>query len=198
MDAAASVAKSDTLVPSKLRQELREVFDKLITDQSHALDWHPNSNDMVLNLVHPSMYPLIYGRSRVFKDELVGIEDAIHKWSGQGDIIQKDMTKSDDRMVGVGGHIPAEFWNETYQWLPANVSFQNGGTVKFTSYINNLHPQRYADMYQTIEKLIETAIPLWDQCLDTDTPDDEDEDADGALRKRRGSRFSYPDEDGAE
>lgn len=37
--------------------------------------------------------------------------------------------------------------------------------MKLTSYINNLHPRRYPDIYATVEKLIETAIPAWDQCL---------------------------------
>ncbi|KAJ4354947.1 hypothetical protein N0V95_003356 [Ascochyta clinopodiicola] len=43
--------------------------------------------------------------------------------------------------------------------------FQDDGAVRITSYINNLHPTKYASIYQTIEKLIETSLPLWDQCL---------------------------------
>ena len=39
------------------------------------------------------------------------------------------------------------------------------GGVKFTSYINNLHPTKYRDIYGTIEKLVEKSLPLWDHCL---------------------------------
>lgn len=195
MDAAASVAKSDILVPSALRQKLCEAFSRLMADQLHAPDWHPRSNDMVLDLVHPSMYPLIYGHSRVFKEELVGVEDAVHRWSGKGDVIPKD-TSEEYHMPILEG---SEYWNDTYQWLPANVSFQDDGTLKFTSYINNLHPQRYASMYHTIEKLIEAALPLWDQCL---APYADDEisgaDLDSVWERKRGGRFEYPDEDEAE
>ncbi|KAJ4357142.1 uncharacterized protein N0V89_001717 [Didymosphaeria variabile] len=172
MDACASVAKSDSLIPSELHDELCEASRKLIADQSHAPDWHPNSKDMVLDLVHPSMYPLIYGRSKVFREELVGIDDAVSKWSGKGDVIAKDKRtydeERDEHNYRIGGSIHPKYWNDTYQWLPANLSFQDDGAVKFTSYINNLHPQKYGGMYHTIEKLIETALPLWDQCLNPD------------------------------
>lgn len=64
-----------------------------------------------------------------------------------------------------GSRIPLEYWSDMYQWLPANLAFQEDGTVKFTSYINNLHPKKYPNIYHTIEKLIDTAIPAWDQFL---------------------------------
>jgi hypothetical protein len=67
-------------------------------------------------------------------------------------------------MIG-GSTVPAEYWSSKYQWLPANLAFQEDGTVKFTSYVNNLHPKNYPKIYRTIERLIDTAIPAWDQCL---------------------------------
>lgn len=166
MDASASVSKSDHVVPSQVHDQLRDTFDRLIADQSHSPDWHPNSNDMVLDLVHPSMYPLVYGQSKVFKEELVGIANAVSTWSGKGTVLPKNETTASGE-----GHRYAvsrdnsSYWNETYQWLPANVLFQNNGSVKFTSCINNLHPQRYAEIYHTIENLVEVVLPLWDQCL---------------------------------
>jgi hypothetical protein len=39
---------------------------------------------MVQDLVRPSMYLLVYGQSRVFKEEVVGVEDAITKWAEKG------------------------------------------------------------------------------------------------------------------
>jgi hypothetical protein len=164
------VAKSDSLVTPELQASLRAAFSKLREDQASSPDWHPNSGDLVQDLVHPSMYPLVYGRSRVLEEELVGVRDAIEKWTGKGDIIKKDTWTYDqerDRFsynVG-GGKVPPQYWSNTYQWLPANVAFQDDGSVKFTSYVNNLHPSKYAEIYRTIEKLIETAIPAWDQCL---------------------------------
>jgi hypothetical protein len=124
---------------------------------------------MVQDLVHPSMYPLVYGRSLVLREELVGVTDAIENWSGKGDVIEKDTWErsSQDRFrYNVGGsEVPPDFWSNTYQWLPSNVAFQEDGKVKFISYINNLHPVKYAELYRTIEELINTSLPMWDQCL---------------------------------
>lgn len=68
--------------------------------------------------------------------------------------------------MGIGGDkVHPSFWSNRYQWLPANVKFQDDGSVKFTSYINNLHPVRHKEVYATIEKLVERALPAWDYCL---------------------------------
>ncbi|KAJ4292425.1 hypothetical protein N0V90_009087 [Kalmusia sp. IMI 367209] len=168
LDAYENVVKSDTLVSPKLHGHLLDAYTKLKADQSVAPDWHPNSNDMVQDLVHPSMYPLVYGRSRVLREELVGVSDAIDKWAGKGDIIEKEtwhVIQSDRYTHRNNDSDRPDFWSKTYQWLPANVAFQDDGTVRFTSYINNLHPKRHPEIYFTIEKLIETALPAWDQCL---------------------------------
>jgi Protein of unknown function (DUF4246) len=36
---------------------------------------------------------------------------------------------------------------------------------RFTSYINNLHPQKYQELYKVIEGVVEKAIPLWNMTL---------------------------------
>jgi hypothetical protein len=165
MDASASIAKSDTIVSADLHKNLRNAFDKLKSDHATSPDWHPNSNDMVQDLVHPSMYPLVYGRSRGFQAEHVGVTDAITHWAGKGNVVPKTEYGSTGSAFRFGDGIPPHFWSDTYQWLPANVAFGEDGKVKFTSYINNLHPNKYPDIYRTIEKLIDTSIPMWDQCM---------------------------------
>ncbi|KAG9235734.1 hypothetical protein BJ875DRAFT_458275 [Amylocarpus encephaloides] len=193
IDACASVVKSDKFVSSKLLTELRNAFDKLKADQRDSPDWHPKSDKMVQDLIHPSMYPLVYGRSRVFNEEVVGVSDAIDKWAGKGEVIAKDDYKpaaNDHFRCGIGGStVPPSFWSDTYQWLPSNVAFQDGGHVRFTSYVNNLHPNKYPDIYGTIERLIERALPAWDQCLGLSVGYNEKM---GAGRVE--SRFSKPED----
>ena len=116
------------------------------------------------------MYPLVYGRTRAFKEECVGVEDAIELWAGKGTAIPRgielELSEQDQHLYGIGGSVvPPTFWSKNYQWLPANVAFQKDGNVKFTSYINNLHPKKYPSIYRTIEALVKTSLPLWDQCL---------------------------------
>jgi hypothetical protein len=171
IDACASIAKSDTIVTKELHEALCIAFDKLRADQQSSPDWHPNSSEMVQDLVHPSMYPLVYGRTRVFEEECVGVEDAIRVWAGKGAVIRKESSRIDeDKQIrrwdrSLDDQLPPEYWSENYQWLPANVAFQEDGSVRFTSYINNLHPNKFSDIYRTIERLVETSLPLWDQCL---------------------------------
>lgn len=108
------------------------------------------------------MYPLVYGRTRAFQEECVGVEDAIKLWAGKGTVIPIEPKEPDERRYRWGG---MDHYSNNYQWLPANVAFQPDGSVKFTSYINNLHPTKYPEIYRTVEKLVETTLPLWDQCL---------------------------------
>ncbi|KAE9972274.1 hypothetical protein BLS_004099 [Venturia inaequalis] len=87
-----------------------------------------------------------------------------------------------------GGEVPPQYWSDTYQWLPANLAYQEDGKVKFTSYINNLHPTRYSGIYEAVQSLIDIAIPAWDQCL---TPAEGYNEKQGAGRLS--SRFSLQD-----
>lgn len=116
---------------------------------------------MVQDLVHVSMYPLVYGRTRAYKDECVGVEDAIRVWAGKGEVVPKQAPKPPPTYAWDA----KDYYSELYQWLPANIAFQTDNSLRFTSYINNLHPTKYPEIYRAIEKLVETSLPLWDQCL---------------------------------
>ncbi|KAL1872039.1 hypothetical protein Daus18300_004408 [Diaporthe australafricana] len=167
LDASATIIKSDVLVDSELQEALKQAFKTLKDDQADQPDWHPRSNDMVQDLVHPSMYPLIYGQSRVLDDEVVGLAGAISQWAGKGEIIPKESTPApkEHGLFGPRSEFPDFYWSTTYQWLPANVAFRADGGVKFTSYINNLHPNKYPEIYSTVEDLIKKALPAWEHCL---------------------------------
>ncbi|KAM6506740.1 hypothetical protein FALCPG4_018834 [Fusarium falciforme] len=171
LDASVTVVKSDIMIDEKLKRELRNALEKLKEGQKDNPDWHPGTESRVQDLVHPSLYPLVYGRTRVIQNEVVGIEDAI-SWAGKGDVIPQctetpslvDIRRSINYSVG-GSKVEPTFWSLDYQWLPSNLAFQLDGSVKFTSYINNLHPLKHRDIYKTIEKLVERALCAWDFCL---------------------------------
>ncbi|KFA52316.1 hypothetical protein S40293_00605 [Stachybotrys chartarum IBT 40293] len=187
-----AVVKSDSLVGQGLKTRLRDIFSQLRADQqSKGLDWHPRTNETVLDLVHPSLYPFVYGtsipydllsaaadlsgRSPFIQEEVVGVEDAVDSWAGKGQTAPA---------VPVLGHReaavrPVHDWSEKYQWLPANVGFRDG-RARFSSYINNLHPKKYAHVYRAVEELVDLAIPAWDQAL--------------GHYGRKTSRFSPPKE----
>jgi hypothetical protein len=72
LDAHAVVVKSDSLVTISLHESLLASFKTLRADQADSPDWHPNSGDKVQNLVHPSLFPLVYNRTRAIQDDVVG------------------------------------------------------------------------------------------------------------------------------
>lgn len=109
------------------------------------------------------------------------MSDAVEKWAGKGDVIAKSPAAPQERNPWrLSNTVPAEYWSNTYQWLPANLAFQEDGTVMFTSYINNLHPKKHPEIYAVIEKLVDTAIPAWDYVL--------------TGQGRSGTRFDLPPE----
>jgi len=112
----------------------------------------------------------------------VGVENAVKLWAGKGATAPDNPTLASNVdenplwSTALGDGID---WSAKYQWLPSNLKFQDDGSVRFTSYINNLHPTKYTHVYRALEKLIDLAIPAWDQVLLADGMKD--------------SRFSVPE-----
>ncbi|KAK9415968.1 hypothetical protein SUNI508_09928 [Seiridium unicorne] len=65
LDTASRVSKSDTLVDRTLRARLISATEPFRNVPDAQKDWHPNSNEQVFNLVHPSLYPLVHGKTQV-------------------------------------------------------------------------------------------------------------------------------------
>jgi hypothetical protein len=139
--------------------------------ESEQKDWHPNSNEQVLNLVHPSLYPLVYGQTRV----LSGAGDGRTHLPNFMDLFGKGQPGESNQPIsprragrGYYGSFDNEgLWSQKFQWLPCDVEFQgkSGTDVKITSYINNLHPKKHSNLYSIIEKFIAKAIPMWNEVL---------------------------------
>ncbi|KAH9475906.1 hypothetical protein JR316_0011467 [Psilocybe cubensis] len=147
------VVKSDYAVSPELKIELQnavKAFEDKIPE--HLKDWHPDSDEKVLDLVHPSLYPLVYGLTRVLPDgQITTLDDCIQR-SGQG-------SKSIDNPRGIFGPYRSPY-SAKFQWLPCEVDI-SGEEARITSYINNLHPQEDKPLYKLISKLITVSIPLW-------------------------------------
>src|SRR5271170_4892881 len=53
------VVKSDCAISSSLKDALRVAVMPLEDVPSYRRDWHPGSNETVLDLVHPSLFPVV-------------------------------------------------------------------------------------------------------------------------------------------
>ncbi|KAI0719901.1 hypothetical protein C8Q72DRAFT_899738 [Fomitopsis betulina] len=132
--------KSDRLIPASLKSELLAAVEPLESIPDSEKDWHPNSDGKVLDLVHPSLYPVIYERTV----------------SMSGDIIKPRE----------GGLIDPQFMSARFQWLPSDFHVAEDGSVLLTSpYINNVHPEDHAALERVIPKLLELAVPMFEWVL---------------------------------
>ena len=123
VEALDGIYKSDTIVPESLQQALLKAVTPLENVPEKHKDWHPGSDEQVLDLVHPSLFPLVYGQSRILPDSTVGIQDCISR-CGDGEVLpipsREEMIEvnrgpwrfsMDDRSAGS--------WSQKFQWLPS-------------------------------------------------------------------------------
>lgn len=159
----SSCAKSDEIIPTALGDDLRRALRPLLQVHDDLKDWHPKSKSQVLNIVHPSLYPLVGDRSWILTDRRVD-RDTCFESIGQGTLVKSPEKKSIGRRCPkVSEHA---LFSNRFQWLPSDIQFVGDGTeVKITSYINNLHPKQHRDLYSIIEKFIAKSVPLWDSVL---------------------------------
>ena len=108
-----------------LLEELNQLIDQL--KETSGKDYHPGTEEVVRDLVHPSLFPYVEGVS--------------------------ETTNLDDVTPQAGAMRRRDMWGRPYetseyQWLPSEVSVQDDGSCKFDTYINNL------DLEQCLDRLI--------------------------------------------
>ncbi|KAG0257337.1 hypothetical protein BG011_004011 [Mortierella polycephala] len=146
------IRRADGLVPQELKQRLMACVEKLKDIPDHLKDWHPGSNMQVLDLVHPSLFPLIAGRTLVTDKDALPPMDFI----GQGKVLEK---------APRSGDVDSQYCSEEYQWLPTDFDVGPEGKVKIKSYINNLHPIEHKEMYPVLEEIFEKFLPMFEEVL---------------------------------
>ncbi|RGP68738.1 duf1665 domain containing protein [Fusarium sporotrichioides] len=143
-DYSVAMLKSDTIMTAELAKSLQEAVK-------------------VLDLVHPSLWPLVYGRSRVLSDRVIGLHDA---FANEGKLVTIRSSADDDCYRHRGGGFCGQSFpvlSNRFQWLPCDVALDTAtGGVQIKSYINNLHPQQHAHLYPVIEAFIKKSLPAWD------------------------------------
>ncbi|CAK7896795.1 hypothetical protein CAAN1_17S01222 [[Candida] anglica] len=165
------IVYSDTAIPEDVKSGLRANVEEFVSAEfGDNLDYHPGSNNQVVDLVHPSLYPLQYG-----------ITPKIVQSKGKSYQDQDPEEKvtiaefSDDK---IKAHVEDWAVSKKFQWLPALMVRRPTQDYlrkeyEFESYINNLHPEKYGELYESIAKVFNLALPglnLTLSRLDTGTP----------------------------
>ncbi|KAF3100384.1 hypothetical protein TWF569_006690 [Orbilia oligospora] len=133
------VWRSDSLVDEELRKELIEAVATLENVPEDQKDWHPGSSKQVLDLVHPSLWPVIYGRSI--------------------SLIDGKPIESPDNAIDTN-------FSEKFCWLPSEFEVGADGKVKIASYINNLSTGDQQKLfYPILERIFQRFVPLFNHVL---------------------------------
>lgn len=107
------------------------------------------------------LFPYVHGLSKVVdapitvRDCLVNINCGTVRDSP---ICSPDPADTDEA-------VDKTFCSEKFQWLPADVQVSADGRAVFESYINNLHPQEYAQLYQVLGQIFSKFVPMFEKVL---------------------------------
>ncbi|GLE01287.1 hypothetical protein PINS_up010117 [Pythium insidiosum] len=114
----------------------------------------PQLPGVTKSLIDPSIHPVKESRPQasISKDTRTWIRKA--KDGGIG--------KHFDQVVRLA---PTNTDNISPQWLPAEFSIGDDGDTRILSYINHLHPRRCRRIYQTLECIFKTFVPMFDLVL---------------------------------
>ena len=138
VSAVDGVWQSDTLIDDELRSRLRAAVRVLEDVPDAERDWHPGSNEQVLDLVHPSLFCLVRG---------VSLRGLSPSWP-----------------VPLTGREGYELSGK-FQWLPTDVEVGEDGDAAFLSYVNNVHPAAHRELASVLPALFGRMRPLFENVL---------------------------------
>ncbi|CAK38002.1 hypothetical protein CBS63078_6739 [Aspergillus niger] len=164
------VVRSDTAVSEELQKALQQAVAPLENIPTHQKDYHPGSDRKVVDLVHPSLFPLVYGCTRILPDRLI-TSDSCLGCIGQGVVVP--VPSEEEAGLTLDSFTPSRRWrveqmrsfSRQFQWLPCDVELGAESGCRIVSYINNLHPTEHQPLYRVVEQIIDAAIPLWERSL---------------------------------
>lgn len=160
MTAVDGVWQSDQLISQHLKDSLIKSVEILENVPENDKDWHPGTNQQILDLIHPSLFCFVSQITKIINEEnhLINVEDSLEQ-IGRGEIF--DMNSIDKKSKSSKDYTKSE----TYQWIPSEFHVSKDGKVKIESYINNLHPIEHKKCYEIIENIFEQFIPLFNKVL---------------------------------
>ncbi len=146
-------------VPGILEQSLRRNIDELA--EKTPVDYHPNSNNIVRDLVHPALYSYIKGVSKLKENQ------------------EADPSTEDDNEMDFWGRI---YEDSKFQWLPTPFKITDDGKCLIQEYINNLDQNMFPKLYEDLQSLFEVFLPYFEETWSYaqameffDNEDDDDE-----------------------
>lgn len=149
MAGADGVWRADNLIEDGLRLALCAHFAVIEAAPLDTQDWNPVAARTVLNLINPSLYPVVPGVTRVDAPSLVATS-----------VESMDAMSALETKTAGATATPSKF-----QWLPSDFTVSADGRVSVDSYINNLHPVRDAELVPVLSQIFERFVPMFAKVL---------------------------------
>ncbi|KAJ2883486.1 hypothetical protein H4R27_002729 [Coemansia aciculifera] len=169
LSAADGVWFSDNLIDTKTTNELRDYAAILESVPDRQKDWYPKDRSRVLNLIDPSLFPLIYSRSKLCPQSGLSLQAAltpeeVGEFPGSLDEWRKALavakTEESDYYLPTGVRQYGCYFSDNFSWLPSEFRVDDNGAVTIESYVNNLHPVKHATLYLIIASVFSKFLPL--------------------------------------
>ncbi|KAJ5143732.1 Protein of unknown function DUF4246 [Penicillium bovifimosum] len=163
------VTKSDTNMSEKLIRDIKAMVPELAYADERLKECYSGVILSERDYLSVAMYPLVYGKSRILTDRLIGVDDAL-QYAGKGEVIpvpqDTGITREDIAWrVVARADIQVRPYSRHYQLLPSDWEFGDDGKWHIASYINNLHPVKHRNVYKVIEEAFNCVVPQWNATL---------------------------------
>jgi Protein of unknown function (DUF4246) len=137
-DVPDGVAWDDGAVARELRDRLQGHVERLLAEGRP--DYHPGTGKCVRDVVHPSLFAFVKGRTKLAP----GAKAPPEPKQNELDLWGRPYERS------------------KYQWLPTPFAVDHNGGVKILSYINNLDRNVYPEAYDDLAELFGVMLPLFE------------------------------------
>ena len=146
------IALADGVIPDSLHNALMLEIDSFAAKT--PVDYHPHSNDVVRDHVHPALYAYVKDVSPLVE---VKPEPSALFLEHMKDTRREEEASAEGK----------DYWGRQfeasakYQWLPTYFDVNNDGSCSIADYINNLVPRsEHTGLYNSLAQLFSHAIPL--------------------------------------
>ncbi|KAJ2864086.1 hypothetical protein GGH94_003166 [Coemansia aciculifera] len=174
LSTADGVWFSNTLIDAETTNGLKEYAAILEGVPDRQKDWYPEGQSRVLNMIDPSLYPLIYSRSWLCRQPSTSPQaaltlDAPREFPGSLEMWRQALSDTGDNELDY--YLPViNGCNNTcesrgFGWLPSEFRVDDNGAVTIESYINNLHPVKHEALYPIIANVFSKFLPLLEQVV---------------------------------
>lgn len=145
--------RADNLIDDATEARLKKlVAEGLENVPPEEKDYHPESDNLVVDLVHPSLFCFSQDDSILINEDTID-EQFLPKPS---DCPPKKVRKYYAEATAPRGD---------YRWLPSEITVAADGAISIDTYINNLHPINHKELYVVIGEVLQKFIPLLNRTL---------------------------------